>query len=511
MNGGTTQPLLRSGVAPIDERLGGVTSGKPHLLTGPPGSGKTAVCLGFLGTALSGGQSAAILTQDDPQDLLAHAADLGLDLRRAAASGRFAMVRYRHDFAARLDRALSAEPLVDELVRLMGPGAPDRLAVDSVAPFLDTGSASGPGIAALAHVLDRLRATTVVTYAGDIRDYYDRRLDPLVRRCAAVLYLSSYGEGIGRMDVVKARTRLWSDSPTFFSIRPGYGVVALDGSEPGRDSSGLGSFRRQIVVFPGADGLPEDLLAALEGAFAVSLQGTATITVPEALSPDVGAVVVAARWDGFNDAAMFLRHLRHFGNRTPVVLVTRGDVRSSDRARTLGAGFDEVIGDAVGPAELIARVTAVIRRGRSTTVPVVAREDASLITPASDGSVAVLDEIGFRVAVEAAANRNSGQVFSVLLLSPDEGELEALAALVVGTMRQRSGDLAGVVGERVAVYLPGTRRIDATPFLRRVCNEWRKAGRRELRVAQLAYPAEHERLRAALRLRAPTVHTPLTE
>jgi KaiC/GvpD/RAD55 family RecA-like ATPase/CheY-like chemotaxis protein len=506
-----TQPVSRSGIAPIDDRLGGLMPGRPHLLSGPTGSGKTAICLAFVGVALREGGSAALLTQDDPHDLLAQAADLGIDLKRVAATGRFALLCYQRGFAARFARALSAEPVFDELARLIGPGAPDHLAVDSITPFLDGDSASGSGIAALAHVLGRLRATTLVTYPGDVRDHYDRRLEPLITRCAAVLHLSAYGEGIRRMDVVKARQRLWSDSPAFFTIRPGRGVVALDGGVAPGDPGAVGLFRRQILLVPGVDGLPEDFAGALDAAFAVWTHGSVTAPVPDALSPDLGAVIVAARWDAIADAAMFLRQLRHVGNRTPVILVTRGDVRSSDRARALLTGFDEVVADAAGPEEFIARVAAVVRRGRSAAVPVVAPEEASSPGQSSDGPAVVLDEIRFRVAVETAAHGNRSQVFSVLLLNPEEGELDALATLVARTMRGGSGDFVGVVGDRVAVYLGGTRRMDTTPFVRRVTEAWRRTGRRDLRITQLAYPADRDRLRAALRLPAPSVHTPSTE
>jgi KaiC/GvpD/RAD55 family RecA-like ATPase/DNA-binding response OmpR family regulator len=506
-----TSPVSRSGIAPIDERLGGLVRGRSHLISGPTGSGKTAICLAFVGVALSEGKSAAILTQDDPRDLLAQAADLGIDLRRAAASGRFALLCYQRDFAVRFARAMSVDPVFDELARLMGPGAPDRLAVDSIAPFLDNGPASGAGIAALANLLERLRATTLLTYPGDVRDRYDRRLEPLVRRCAAVLHLSAYGGGIWRMDVLKVRHRLWSDSPVFFSIRPERGVVALDGGVAPGDPSATDRFRRKILLFPGVDGLPEDFASALDAAFAVATHGSVTAAVPEVLPPDVGALLVAARWDALADAEMFVRQLRHLGNRTPVVLVTRGDVRSSDRARALLTGFDEVVADVVGPDEFIARVTAVVRRGRSTMVPVAAQEDAGAAGLSADVSVAILDEIPFRVAVETGASVNRGQVFSVLLLNPEEGELEALASLVARTMRGGSGDVVGVVGDRVAVYLPGTRQADATTFVRRLSEAWRRGGRHELRVVQLAYPADWERLRAALRLPALSVHTPSTE
>jgi KaiC/GvpD/RAD55 family RecA-like ATPase len=509
MRDGETLPSVRSGVAPIDERLGGLTPAKPHLITGTTGSGKTAICLTFVGEALSNGESAAILTQDDPKDLVAQAADLGIDLRRAAATGRFAMLRYQRDFAARFSRTLSSASAFEELTRLIGPGMPNRLAVDSVTPFLGADIALAAGVGALADFLERTRATTLVTYPGDLRDQYDRRLDPLVRHCAAVLHLSAYGQGIGRMDIVKVRRRLWSDSPTFFAIRPGRGVVPLD--EGMGEPAGPGLFRRQILLFEGDDGLPNDFLAALESAYAVSPGGRPTSSIPELFPFDVGALLVVARWDTLVDAGLFLQQLRHLGNRTPVILVTRGDVRSGDRARALLAGFDDVVTDATGPEEFIARVFAVVRRGRSAAVPVVSQDGARADGRVEDGGSAVLDEGRFRDTIEMALDGNSGEVFSVLLLNPEAGELEALASVVARTMRGGSGDVASVVGDRVAVYMPGTRRADVTPLLRRVTEAWRRTGRSELRVVELAYPADSERLRADLRLSASPVQVPTSE
>jgi hypothetical protein len=124
---------------------------------------------------------------------------------------------------------------------------------------------------------------------------------------------------------------------------------------------------------------------------------------------------------------------------------------------------------------------------------------------------AVLDEGRFRNTIEIAADGNNGDVFSVLLLNPEAGELDALASVVARTMRGGSGDVAGVVGDRVAVYMPGTRRADVTPLLRRVTEAWRRTGRSELRVVQFAYPADSERLRADLRLSASSVQVPITE
>jgi len=324
-----------------------------------------------------------------------------------------------------------------------------------------------------------------------------------------VLHLSAYGQGIGRLDVVKVRRRLWSDTPAFFAIRPGRGVVPLDAGvgEPVRS----GPVRRHLLLFEGDDGLPQDFLAALEPAYAVSLQGSPTSSIPEVFPPDVGAVLVVARWDTLAEAGLFLRQLRHLGNRTPVILITRGDVRSSDRARTLLAGFDDVVADATGPEEFAARVSAVVRRGRSTTVPVVTYDVTGADGRIREDGSPVLDAGQFRDTVRVALDGNGGEVFSVLLLSAEPGELEALANVVARTMRGGSGDVASIVGDWVAVYLPGTRRADITPLVRRVSDAWRRTARSELRVVQLACPADGERLRADLRLPASPAQVPTTE
>jgi hypothetical protein len=187
--------------------------------------------------------------------------------------------------------------------------------------------------------------------------------------------------------------------------------------------------------------------------------------------------------------------------------VTRGDVRSADRARALLAGFDEVIPDVFGAEEFFARVAAVIRRGRSATVPV-AMDAARASFPADSDAAgpAVVDEDGFRATLAAARDGTGAAVFAVLFLSPEDGQLGALINLVARTMRAASGDVASMVGDAVAVFLPGTRRTDIAPFLRRLTDAWRRTGSSELRVTQFAFPADDDRLRADLRAAASSVH-----
>ena len=81
--------LIASGVSPLDERLGGFVPRRTYLVCGSPGAGKSVACLEFLNGALERGESAALLTHDDPQDVIAQAAFLGLDLDRPLREEQF--------------------------------------------------------------------------------------------------------------------------------------------------------------------------------------------------------------------------------------------------------------------------------------------------------------------------------------------------------------------------------------------------------------------------------------
>ena len=75
--------LMRSGIAPLDARLGGMLAGRAHVLSGAPGTGKSLACLEFLHAGLEQGEQVAMLTHDDPGDLLGQAEYLGVDLEQA--------------------------------------------------------------------------------------------------------------------------------------------------------------------------------------------------------------------------------------------------------------------------------------------------------------------------------------------------------------------------------------------------------------------------------------------
>ena len=73
--------MILTGLARLDDALGGLLQGRIHLLTGGPGSGKTAVSLRFLWTGLERGETGLLVTLGNSRDLKSLAKHLGMARR----------------------------------------------------------------------------------------------------------------------------------------------------------------------------------------------------------------------------------------------------------------------------------------------------------------------------------------------------------------------------------------------------------------------------------------------
>ena len=77
-----TSTLVPSGIRPLDYRLGGILPNRPYVVSGNPGTGKSVSCLEFAQQGLEGGETVVLVTHDDPADVMASAAFLGIDIER---------------------------------------------------------------------------------------------------------------------------------------------------------------------------------------------------------------------------------------------------------------------------------------------------------------------------------------------------------------------------------------------------------------------------------------------
>lgn len=485
--------LVGSGIAPLDARIGGLVPRRCYVFSGAPGTGKTAASLAFVNAALLAKEEAVILTQDDPTDLIAEAQYLGIPLEAALADERVVLLRYQLDFVRRFARAASADAPFEELEGLIGPARPTRIVVDSVAPLLEAGSAAGAGIHALLAFLDRLGGTSIITYPADLAGLYDRRLEPLVQRSAAIFHFARDAERGLRIEIRKVRYAVPSTSPVHFAIRPGEGMVGIAEGQQRRATDVRAEVSRKLIVIDAARDFPDELMTVLRESYQVTVRHS----VPSAfadLSTPCGAVLIEVRRDTVNEALTLVRELRRAGNRSPIVLVTHFSLRADDRARALRAGADDFLAGDLHPLEFLIRMQGIIDRGHVAP----AREESEapvVMQPRGSEGPLLLDAADFRDAVNSRLAGTPVAFFTLVLLRPEQpAQIDQLASLVLGALRVEGEDLAGTIDGAVAVYLHAARRKDISPFVERIREKWHALGEGELTSDVAPYPVKKERV-----------------
>ncbi len=490
--------LIQSGIGLIDARLGGIQPRRTYVLTGAPGTGKTAACLEFLHGGFASGERVALLTADDPGDLIAEGEFLGIDLERAIRDDRLVLVRYQLDFARRFSRAVSPEVAFEELGRLLGEPVPTRIAVDSVTPFLEAGQASGAGLVAALRFVEHLGATSFVTLPGDLAGMYDRRLEPLVQRAAAILHFASLPDRTNQIEIRKVRYQVPSTAPLRFQIQPGKGLNPIAELPRRRQEDVAEETRRRVLVLNLTGAVPAEHIAALQSRFDVTVREGLTSAIAQLTQSDVGAIIIDVRRDLVDDALTLVRELRRAGNRAPIMLMTAYRLRSTDRARALRAGADEFLASDVAAEELLLRVESRVRAGRSTMQLVPEADTPMAVQPQVGEGYRPLDGEAFRQAVNAHVSGDRIPFFTIVSIASRNGDADSISGIALRNSRVEGGDLTAIDQEGVKIYLHSARRKDVSPFIERVREEWRHAGHGELEIQTLSYPGDEPRVRALI-------------
>jgi KaiC/GvpD/RAD55 family RecA-like ATPase len=89
-----------TGIAKLDEVIGGIESGSRTILYGPPGTGKTVFAMQFLWEGLKGGEAVSYDVFDKPfPRLRRYFASFGWDIEPHEEQGRFISVQVFPHFA----------------------------------------------------------------------------------------------------------------------------------------------------------------------------------------------------------------------------------------------------------------------------------------------------------------------------------------------------------------------------------------------------------------------------
>lgn len=462
--------MLSTGIEALDHRLAGLAVGRYYLVTGSPGTGKSSVSLHFIGAGLDAGERCAILTQDDPEDLLAQAEFLGFDFRTPAEQDRLVVLQYRLDFAHNYTRTSDPDRVLQELVTLLGDELPTRFVIDSVLPFVDATGAARETVAALNHVLERLSCTTYLTVPGDLSEsHYWSVFDRIRAGAAGIFHLEAEGGRVCELSIRKLRQAAVSTDPFRFVIRAGVGIVAQD--ERTRELEDLpAELRRRVVVLHTADRLSADVLAALGMAYDVHSYDSVEAGFSELSRGSFGALIVTL--DPRQPAPAFdlTRELRKAGNGVPILFYSASrELRSSTRARGLRLGGDDFLTDDLSVQEFLERVEVARVRGHRALAEA-SRNDNVFVQPVGEGGEPLpLDESELRRAVQHQLGHAQYPFFALLFLRPPAFRLDETARILCDDLRVREGDLVATTPDgRLAVYLHDINRRQVRELLVRI-------------------------------------------
>lgn len=255
--------MTQTATPTLDDVLGGVLPGRIHLITGLPGSGKTAACLHFLKTGAARRERPVLLTRDRGADLRSIALYVGVDLHGLVRDRRVTVVRYQRRFAARVTETATPGAIMaelrqtlelDDLASLAGPDTPLRIAIDPVSPFIPHTDATGAALETLIDWLEEQACTALLTWTGDLAIGIDRRLEPLIDRVAMILNFERAGRASFRAHIVRARHAIANASPIAFQIIPGLGMSTAPIASVLQQSALQQSVLQQTFATDGAGG-----------------------------------------------------------------------------------------------------------------------------------------------------------------------------------------------------------------------------------------------------------------
>lgn len=490
--------MVSTGIEALDERLGGLVPARYYIVSGAPGTGKTSAALQFLGAGLDAGERCAILTQDDPDDLLAQADFLGHDFRSAAETGHLSVLQYRLDFAHNYARVAEPARLADELAALLEGEAQQRFVIDSAVPFIDAETASGDPAGALAGLLERIGATTWLTLPGDVdQPQYWRIYDRIVTGAGGIFHLDRVDAQARELSIRKLRQTAVSTEPFRFTIRPGAGMVEQAPAAARHEVPE--EARRRVVVLELEHALSDDFAAGLERRYEVHTFNAVAAAFTELARGHFGALVISFDPRSPDAAFDLVRQIRDLGISSAIVFVSPAkELRATARARGLRAGGDEFLTEELHPSEFLERVEGARRRGHGAPEAGPALESV-ILQPLDDaGEPLPIEEAELRRAVENQVHGASHPFFALATFKPAPGDANATWAALCQQLRVREGDLlARTDDDRITAYLHDINRRHVKELLARI----RKANPRLSAVDDvevLTYPGDRAEVDAWL-------------
>src|ERR1043165_1403250 len=364
-----------SGIDLLDYGTGGLMPHKVYVVKGGAGVGKSILGLQYLTRGLELQEPGVLITDQKPANVLAQANALCFKIEDAVKREQLAILKPSQRYFGLVESPADVMPIVEELGDYIKKIGARRLVIDPVYTLINTSYSAHFALSitqSLINALEDLPVTTLLV-AGDEND---AELNPIIRQLEqnafGVIDLAHDPATNGRlMRLAKCRYADHSNLSANYRILNGRGLINYqsDGSKvsdvtkPWEES---GTATRSVLLL----GAPPDIVTkvkeALGNDYDVKAEADLNEGVLRAKRERPGLVLVTpSRNLGAIRAILDLAR----ESTSSLAFLSPAANRQADKVLYLGAGADDFIPQPFTPAELRARVDALIRRsGRRLTL-----------------------------------------------------------------------------------------------------------------------------------------------
>lgn len=363
-----------SGIDLLDYGAGGLMPHKVYVIKGAPGVGKSILGLQYLTRGLELQEPGVLITDQKPDNVLAQARSLGFPIDEAVKRGQLAILNPSQRYFELVESPADVMAIVEELGDYIKNIGARRLVIDPVYTLINTSYSAHFALSitqSLINALEDLPVTTLLV-AGDEND---AELNPIVRQLEqnafGVVDLSHDPATKGRlMRLAKCRFADHSNLSAHYRILNGRGMINYQGDgEQVPDVTKAwdeNTASRSVLLLGATPDIITKVKEALGSDYDVKAEADLNAGIERAKRERPGLVLVTpSRNLGAIRAILDLAR----ESTSSLAFLSPAANRQADKVLYLRAGADDFITQPFTPAELRARVDALIRRsGRRLTL-----------------------------------------------------------------------------------------------------------------------------------------------